>query len=72
MRAIGWGNPARDEPVDLAVGPQHMDPFGQDVGDVEPAVGADLQSVGDGIVAGEPPEIFDLAVGPNASDPFPV
>ena len=49
-------------------GREHMDAVGDDVGDVEPPVGADLESVGDGIVAGQAPEILDAAVRAPAAD----
>ncbi len=45
-----------------------MDALGDDVGDVEATVGADLEAVGDRVVAGQAPEVLDLAVGPDAAD----
>ena len=59
---------AGNEPVDRAVGIQHVHAAGGEVGHVEPAVGTDGHAVQDGVVTGHSAEVFDGAVGPQAPD----
>ena len=56
------------KPSDLPSGASTWMPLATNIGHVEPAVGADLQPVRNGVVAGQPAEILDLAVGPDAAD----